>query len=127
MSNFSEIINLVKSTSNNLIAFMNTLIPVLISIMVYTGSITTTTILNPIILLSINFIGNLIQNILIPLILIITSITIISKISDQVQVEKISKFLKSCTIWLLGITLTIFVSIVSLEGTLSSTVDRNYC
>ena len=127
MSNFSEIINLVKSTSNNLIAFMNTLIPVLISIMVYTGSITTTTILNPIILLSINFIGNLIQNILIPLILIITSITIISKISDQVQVEKISKFLKSCTIWFLGITLTIFVSIVSLEGTLSSTVDRNYC
>ena len=127
MSNFSEIINLVKSTSNNLIAFMNTLIPVLISIMVYTGSITTTTILNPIILLSINFIGNLIQNILIPLILIITSITIISKISDQVQVEKISKFLKSCAIWFFGITLTIFVSIVSLEGTLSSTVDRNYC
>ena len=94
MGNFSDIINLVKETTTNLIGFMNTLIPVLISLMVYTGSITTTSILEPIILFMINFIGNLIQDILIPVILIITSISIISKISDRVQINKISKFLK---------------------------------
>ena len=33
MGNFSDVINLVKETSNNLIGFMNTLIPVLISLM----------------------------------------------------------------------------------------------
>ncbi len=123
MSNFSDVINLVKQTSNNLIGFMNTLIPVLVSLMLYTGSITTTRILEPIILFLINFIGNLIQNILIPIILIIASISIISKISDQVQVAKLSKFLKSSTLWFLGIILTIFVGIVSLEGTLASSVD----
>lgn len=123
MSNFSDVINLAKQTSNNLIGFMNTLIPVLVSLMLYTGSITTTSILEPIILFLINFIGNLIQNILIPIILIIASISIISKISDQVQVAKLSKFLKSSTLWFLGIILTIFVGIVSLEGTLASSVD----
>lgn len=123
MSNFSDIITLVKDTTTNLIGFMNTLIPVLISLMLYTGSITTTSILEPIILFLINFIGNLIQNILIPIILIIASISIISKISDQVQVAKLSKFLKSSTLWFLGIILTIFVGIVSLEGTLASSVD----
>ncbi len=123
MGNFSDIINLVKETTTNLIGFMNTLIPVLISLMVYTGSITTTSILEPIILFMINFIGNLIQEILIPVILIITSISIISKISDRVQINKISKFLKSSTVWLLGTILTIFVGVVSLEGTLSSSVD----
>lgn len=123
MSNFSDIINLVKETTTNLIGFMNTLIPVLISLMLYTGSITTTSILEPIILFMINFIGNMIQDILIPIILIITAISIISKISDNVQVEKISKFLKSSTIWFLGLVLTIFVGVVSLEGTLSSSID----
>lgn len=123
MGNFSDIINLVKETTTNLIGFMNTLIPVLISLMLYTGSITTTSILEPIILFMINFIGNLIQDILIPVILIITSISIISKISDRVQINKISKFLKSSTVWLLGTILTIFVGVVSLEGTLSSSVD----
>ena len=123
MSNFSDIINLVKETTTNLVGFMNTLIPVLISLMLYTGSITTTSILEPIILFMINFIGNMIQDILIPIILIITSISIISKISDNVQVEKIAKFLKSSTVWFLGLILTIFVGIVSLEGTLASSVD----
>lgn len=123
MSNFSDIINLVKETTSNLVGFMNTLIPVLVSLMLYTGSIATTSILEPIILFMINFIGNLIQNILIPIILIITSISIISKISDKVQIEKISKFLKSSTTWFLGLILTVFVGVVSLEGTLSSTVD----
>jgi stage III sporulation protein AE len=123
MSNFSDIINLVKETTSNLVGFMNTLIPVLISLMLYTGSIATTSILEPIILFMINFIGNIIQSILIPIILIITSISIISKISDKVQIEKISKFLKSSTTWFLGLILTVFVGVVSLEGTLSSTVD----
>lgn len=123
MTNFSDVVNLVKETTINLVGFMNTLIPVLISLMIYTGNITTTSILQPIILFMINFIGNLIQNILIPVILIIASISIISKISDKVQVEKIAKFLKSSTVWALGIILTIFVGVVSLEGTLASSVD----
>ena len=123
MGNFSDIINLVKETSTNLVGFMNTLIPVLVSLMLYTGSLTTTSVLEPIILFMINFIGNLIQDILIPIVLIITSISIISKISDKVQIDKISKFLKSSTVWSLGLILTVFVGIVSLEGTLSSSVD----
>mgnify|MGYP004508010007 FL=1 len=123
MGNFSDIINLVKETSTNLVGFMNTLIPVLISLMLYTGSLTTTSVLEPIILFMINFIGNLIQDILIPIVLIITSISIISKISDKVQIDKISKFLKSYTVWFLGLILTVFVGIVSLEGTLASSVD----
>lgn len=123
MSNFSDIINLIKDTNQNLVGFMNSLIPILVSLMLYTGSIATTSILEPIILFMINFIGNLVQDILIPIILIITSISIISKISDKVQIEKISKFLKSSTIWFLGLVLTIFVGVVSLEGTLSSSVD----
>lgn len=123
MGNFSEIVNIVKETALNLVGFMNSLIPILISLMLYTGSITTSSVLEPIILFMINFIGNLIQNILIPVILIIAAISIISKISDRVQVEKIAKFLKSSTTYFLGIILTIFVGVVSLEGTLSSSVD----
>lgn len=123
MSNFSDVVNLVKETTINLVGFMNTLIPVLVSLMLYTGSITTTSILEPIILFMINFIGNLVQDILIPITLIITSISIISKISDNIQVEKIAKFLKSSTTWFLGLVLTIFVGVVSLEGTLASSID----
>ena len=123
MSNFTEIINLVKETANNLVGFINVLIPLLLTLMVYTGNIATSTILEPIILFISNFIGNIISNVLIPIVLVIVVFSIISKISERMQIEKISKFLKSGVVWFLGIVLTIFVGVVSLEGTLSSSVD----
>ncbi|MGN1297797.1 MAG: stage III sporulation protein AE [Clostridia bacterium] len=123
MSNLTDIVKLVQSTTSNLVAFMNMLIPLLITLMMYTGSITTSSMVEPIILFVINFIGNIIQDLIIPLVLIFTSLVVISKISDKVQIDKLSKFLKSGIVWFLGIVLTVFVGVVSLEGTLSSSVD----
>lgn len=123
MTNFSDIITMVRDTCTNLVAFMNMLVPLLISLMLYTGSITTSGVLEPIILFMISFMGNIIQNIIIPFVLVFTSLVIISKISDRIQIGKIAKFMKSGIVWFLGIVLTIFVGVVSLEGTLSSSVD----
>ena len=123
MSNFTEIIKLIKETASNLVGFINVLIPLLLTLMAYTGSITTSTVLEPILLFVSNFIGNIIANILIPVVLIIVVFSVISKITERIQIERISKFLKSSVVWFLGIFLTIFVGIVSLEGTLSSSVD----
>lgn len=127
MTNFSDIIKLVQDTCTNLVAFMDMLVPLLITLMMYTGCIATSSVVEPIILFMINLLGNSIQGILIPIVLVFTSLVVISKISDQVQMDKLSKFLKSGIIWFLGIILTVFVGVVSLEGTMSSSVDRDYC
>lgn len=123
MSNFSSIISMMQETANNLVGFMNSLVPILVSLMLYTGSITTSSVLEPIILFMINLIGNLINTILIPTTLIIATLSIVSKIGDKVQIDKLSKFFNSGIVWVLGVILTIFVGIISLEGTLSSSVD----
>ena len=123
MSNFTEIIKIVKETATDLVGFINVLIPLLLTLLVYTGNVATSTLLQPIMLFVINFVGNIIVDFLIPLVLIIVVFSIISKISEKVQVDKISKFLKSGVVWFLGVVLTIFVGVVSLEGTLSSSVD----
>lgn len=123
MTNFTQIVKMVQDTCVNLVAFMNMLVPLLITLMLYTGSIATSGILEPIILFMINFVSNIVQDIIIPFLLIFTSLVIISKISDSVQIDKLAKFLKSGIVWFLGIVLTIFVGVVSLEGTMSSSVD----
>ena len=123
MSNFTEIIKLVKEISSDLVGFINVLAPLLLTLMVYTGGIATSAMLEPIILLVINFIGNIIESVLIPIMMIVVVFSIVSKISERVQLEKLSKFMKSGVIWFLGIVLTVFVGVVSLEGTLSSSVD----
>ena len=123
MSNFSSLIQSITNTINNLVGFMNTLVPLLITLMVYTGSITTGGLLEPIILFIVQFIGNIIVSLIMPAISAITALMIISKLSDKVQIGKLANFMKSSIIWFLGIILTVFVGVISLEGTLTSSVD----
>lgn len=123
MANFTDILKSVKDTIENLVGFSGSLVPLLVTLMTYTGSITTTAVIEPILLFMIEFIANLIKTLVIPIISIITVLIIISKITDKVQISKLGNFLKSSVVWALGIILTIFVGVVSLEGSLTSSVD----
>ena len=123
MSNFADIISMVKTSVENLVSFSNTLIPILITLVLTTGNIVSANLLQPILLFIITFIGNFIINIIIPVLLASTALGIVSKISDYIQLDKLSKFFKSSIVWVLGVVLTLFVSLVSVEGSLSSSVD----
>lgn len=123
MTNFVQILDMIKDSIQNLVGFMDCLIPILITLVLTTGSIASAGMLQPILLFIITFVGNLINSIVLPLVLISTALGIISKVSDRVQIDKLSKFFKSSVVWILGVVLTLFVGVVSLEGTLSSNVD----
>lgn len=118
-----EIIGLTKDSVQDIVNFMNLLVPILTTLSITTGSITTSTIIQPVLMLVINIIGNFINNFLVPIVTLIIILSIISNISEKVQVGKLSKFFKSSVTWILGIILTIFVGVLSLEGTLGSSID----
>ncbi len=123
MKNFSDIIVMVKSSIENLIGFMNCLVPLLVTLMVTTGNISSASMLQPIILFIITFVGNFINAILIPVTLITVALNVISNISDKVQIDKIAHFINSTVVWILGIVLTVFVGVSSLEGSITNGVD----
>lgn len=123
MTNFADILQMVKTSIQNLVGFMNSLVPLLITLMLTTGNFASAGILEPIILFIITFVGNFITTILLPFVLISTALSIVSKVSNRIQVDKLSKFFNSTVVWILGIVLTLFVGVISVEGSLSSTVD----
>ena len=123
MTNFSSIITEMKTAVQSLTGFANSLIPLMITLMITTGNVVSSGMLQPILLLLVTFISNFMTNILIPIALVATALGIISKISDQAQVGKLSKFLNSSMVWILGTVLTLFVSVTSLEGGLTSSID----
>lgn len=123
MTNFSSIIRLSKEAVGNMISFIQLLFPLLMTLMLASGSVVSVNLVQPIILFIINLISNIFQSIIIPIILVGTALAIVSKISDRIQIDKLSKFLKSSSVWVIGILLTIFVGALSIEGTLGSSVD----
>ena len=114
---------LVKTTIETLVGFMNSLVPILVTLMITTGNIATANVVQPVILFLIGFIGNAVLTVVLPFVMISAVLGIVSNISDKVQIGKLSKYFKSGVVWLLGIVLTLFVGVISIEGTLTSSVD----
>lgn len=123
MSSFLDITTLVKDTSESLVSFINMLLPLLITIMVYTGNVVSGSIIEPIFIGMINFIANSIQSIVIPIVLIYTTLNIVSNLSDTIKIDKITKFMKTSIIWFFTTMLTIFFGMLSMQGTLVSSID----
>lgn len=122
-ANFSQLIESIKNSVNNLIGFMNSLLPILLALISASGQVATITVIQPVLLFSIVLIGNIVNTVILPIIVVSTALDIVSNLSDKVQVSKLARFFKSSAVWSIGFIITIFVGILSLEGTLTSSID----
>lgn len=123
LGNFSAVIECIKNSVGNMVDFVNMLMPVIVALIITTGNVTAATVIQPLLLFMTTLIGNFINSVAIPIVLVSTSLGIISNLSDKIQVNKLAKRLKSSTVWIIGIILTIFVTLISVEGSLSEGVD----
>ncbi len=121
---YTNIIQIVKQTIDNLSSFTYSILPVFISLSIASGNVAASTGIQGIILTSIELITGFINKTLIPILMIATVIGIISNISNEVQMTKLAKLMKNTIIWVLCIMLTIFTCILSMESNLGQGVDE---
>jgi len=100
---------------DRMVNFMYSSIPVLVTLIISSGNISSGGVLQPLLIMVVQVSATIIKNILIPLIVLSTIISIVDNISDKIQISRLSSFLKNITQWTLGLILTIFVAIVSLQ------------
>lgn len=124
MEVYTHILQIIKETLETISSFTYMLLPLFISLSISTGNITAATGIQSVILVSINIITTFINQILIPIIIVATVIGIISNISDEVHMNRLSKYMKSTIIWILCIFLTIFTCVLSLESNLGQGIDQ---
>lgn len=123
LTNFTDIVDTIKKSVNDMSDFCNMLVPIMMTLIISTGNVTTVSIMQPIIVFMVSLISNFINNVAIPIILVSNALSIISNISDRAQIGRLAKRLKSAIIWFIGLILTIFVTIVSVNGNLCGSVD----
>ena len=124
MQTFSDVIIYIKDSVLKLVDYTYILIPILMTLLISTGNITSVSTIEPVILFTITIIGKLITNFLIPILLVSNVFSIISNLSPQINIEKLSKFLKSSTVWILGFSLTIFSAILSIQSFVTKGADE---
>ena len=121
--NFTQIISMFKGTVDILTKIIQIVSPFLIAILIGTGAITTTGIIQPLLLFIASLIGFIITYIVIPCITVSIALNVISAMSENFKFYELSKIFNKCSLWVVGIVLTLFLGILSLETSLSSSVD----
>lgn len=117
-------VNIARDTINKMTDFMMALIPILIMLIAGIGGIAEATILDPIIIGTINISANIFSRFIIPLICMTFVLQFVNNLSQDYKINKLTKLLNQVALWTQGIVMTVFVGIITIRGITSKTLDQ---
>jgi len=123
LNSFQEAIEIVLNTLESIETFINSLIPILISLLVSLGAVTSASIFQPVTFLLISSLTTGIRNIIMPMILISMVLTIVNNISDEFDISRLAGLFKEYSMALLSFGFSILFSGILLQGGFAAISD----
>ncbi len=120
---FGVALNLGREVIDNMVAFMQASVPVLITLLVSGGNITSAGVFQPVLIMMVEVSATIIKNVFIPLIFLSIILSVIDNISGKIHISKLANFFKQICSWGLGLMLTIFIGIITVQGSVGAVVD----
>ncbi len=120
---FNQVIKIGTIAIEQIMDFIYALLPVLLTLVAAVGGFTTATVIHPFVLAGISILGSLIIKIIFPLIYLASIMIVVASVSEEFQINSFANLLKEISIGVLGLFLTIFVGILSIQGTASAMAD----
>ncbi len=115
VSVLAEIINMATGTIDSLNIFMQGLVPAISGIVAASGTSVGQT-LSPSLFLCMQLITNLAKNTFLPMILLITALSVVNNISGRFHITRLIDFARQILKWSSGILLTIFIGLLGIQG-----------
>jgi len=123
MNSFYVAMGYAKDAISNMVNFMMALMPLVLALMASVGNITSVSLFHPLIVFLVNVSGVLIYSVVFPLLFFSAILGIISTFSEEYKVTQLSNLLRNISIGFLGMFLTIFLGVVSVQGATSAVLD----
>lgn len=123
LSSFTLALNTGREAIGNMVGLMQSIIPVLLTLMAGLGSLTTVALMHPVIFVSLNILGALTRNIVFPLIFCAAILGIVNHISERFQVSRLAELLRDGSVALITLFLTLFVGILGIQGVAGAVTD----
>ena len=97
--------------------------PILLGILIATGSIASGTVLSPVIIGAVTGFGYLIKTIVLPALFVSTILGLINCLTEKDYVNKLAKFIRNAAVFITGLILTLLTGIITVQGLLTETSD----
>ncbi|MEK4597673.1 stage III sporulation protein AE [Bacillus sp. FSL R9-9497] len=123
LNSFYVVMTYARETIQTMVDFILALLPILLALITTGGGVVSVSFFHPIIIFLMNTSVLLMNYIVLPLLLLATILSIVSTMSDQYKVTKLSKLLQNVSVGIIGIFLTIFLGVLSVQGTATAVAD----
>lgn len=123
VQSFTSILEVGKKAVEQMVNFVQILFPILLTLLIAMGGITSSGMLKPVTALLVGASGTVLKNIMIPLIFFSAVLVLVNNISDKIRLDRLSDLTKNICTWTLGIFFTIFVGVLSIQGALAASFD----
>ncbi|AGK54845.1 spoIIIAE [Bacillus sp. 1NLA3E] len=123
LNSFHVAINYTNEAIGTMIDFILALIPLLLALIASSGGLVSAAFFHPVILFLMNTSGIFIQNIILPLLFLSTLLSIVSILTEHYKVTQLAHLLRNWSIGLLGLFLTIFLGVISVQGASTAVAD----
>lgn len=122
LGSFYQLMDVVKETVDLMVNFMEILLPILLTLLVLAGGTNTKLLFHPMILGAVNIIGLTVKNIIIPLIYFSFIVSVLSNLSQRVELRKLAELGRQMITFIISAGFTIFIGIITIYG-LSTKMD----
>ncbi len=123
INSFYIAINYAQTAITTMINFMIALLPLLLALLASIGSLTSVALFHPLIIFLVNSSGLLIKHFVLPLLFLSALLSLVSTLSDHYKVTKLANLLRNISVGTLGIFLTIFLGVISVQGAVTAVAD----
>lgn len=111
-------------TVTTLTGIVEVVAPFMLGILIATGEITTSGIVGPVLLFVTSLVGVIVTYVIVPLLTCSLVLKIISNMSDTVNLDKLAKFFSSTSMWTLSVVFALFLGVMELESTVTTSIDE---
>ena len=123
LNSFHVAIEYTKETVAAMTSFLMALIPLLLALIATSGGIVSAAFFHPVLLFLMNTSGILIQYVVLPLLFFSAILSIVSTMTDHYKVTQLAQLLRNFSIGILGAFMTVFLGVISVQGTSSAVAD----
>lgn len=123
LNSFQLVIAYTIDTIDTMIHFILALVPLLLALIASSGGLISAGFFHPIIIFLMNTSGVFMQYVVLPLLFLSFILAIVSILSEHYKVSQLSNMLKNWSIGLMGAFLTIFLAVISVQGTAAAISD----
>ncbi|OZM57632.1 stage III sporulation protein AE [Lottiidibacillus patelloidae] len=123
LNSFHVAISYALTAITNMMSFIIALVPLILALMASTGNVISVAFFHPLIIFLVNMSGLLIKNFVFPLLFLSAILSIVSTLTEHYKVTQLAQLLRNISIGALGVFITIFLGVLSVQGATTAVAD----